>query len=119
MKRTPLKRTTGLKRTKKITAKKRSASEFRRIYGSRARVAFVKRLPCFSCWDFGEIQNAHVSSGGMGRKANAAEIIPLCKACHALQHAKGWEALGQLREAEYRAHCAQLVEETWQRRSGT
>lgn len=119
MKRTPIKRSTGLKRTKKITAKKRSASEFRRIYGSRARVAFVKRLPCFSCWEVGESQNAHTVSGGMGRKANAAEIIPLCKACHALQHAKGWEALRELRQADYRAHLARLVEDTWQRRSGT
>lgn len=119
MKRTPLKRTTGLKRTKKITAKKRSASEFRRIYGSRARVAYVKTLPCFSCWSFGEIQNAHVNSGGMGRKANAAEIIPLCSKCHALQHANGWEALGELREPEYRAHLASVVEGGWERRSGT
>ena len=70
--------------------KKRSASEFARIYGSRERVEWVKTLPCavascgLSCGPCdGEIHNAHTVSGGKGRKADAATVAPLCAKHHA------------------------------------
>jgi len=34
------------------------------------------------------------SEGGMGRKADYREIIPLCPSCHRKQHQHGWKALG-------------------------
>lgn len=87
MKRTPL------KRTGRIKAKAKSSAEFARIYGSEARIEFVKALPCIACGK-GPCENAHIRSGGMGRKADYRDIVPLCESCHRLQHQKGWKALG-------------------------
>jgi hypothetical protein len=71
--------------------RKRSASEFARIYGSKARVAWVKSLPCVvgngSC--AGPTENAHTTTGGMGRKAEAGTIVPLCRWHHACLHGRG------------------------------
>lgn len=65
-----------------IKKKKRKPSEFARIYGSKARVEFVKSLPCAACGVVGYSENAHVAptseSGGAGRKADAKWIAPLC-----------------------------------------
>lgn len=95
MKRTPLKRKTRLKAKarKPSKAKGRSNIEFQRIYGSKQRVEFVKSLPCCICAKKPS-ENAHIKSGGMGRKADYRHIIPLCKTCHQMQHQKGWKALG-------------------------
>ena len=93
MKKTPLKRKTAMKKSSKPKAKPRSRIDFMRIYGSKVRVEFVKRLPCTAC-NGGPSENAHIKSGGMGRKADYTDIIPLCKKCHSLQHSRGWKALG-------------------------
>lgn len=93
MKRTPLKRKSTLKARKRIKAKPRSSIEFQRIYGSKRRVEFVKNLPCMVCAGK-PCENAHIKSGGMGRKADYRNIIPLCKPCHRKQHQHGWKALG-------------------------
>lgn len=75
----------------RIRPKKRSPSEFARIYGSKARVAWVKAQPCiaahFGCG--GAIQNAHIVTGGMGRKADARWIVPLCGFHHDQMHRNG------------------------------
>jgi hypothetical protein len=99
VKRTPLKRKTRLtskakpKPRKRIKAKPRGSIEFQRIYGSKRRVAFVAALPCIVCHRT-PCENAHIISGGMGRKADYTDIVPLCPSCHRLQHQKGWTALG-------------------------
>ena len=99
MKRTPLRRKarlatkSRLRARKRIKAKARSNIEFQRIYGSQRRVEFVKNLPCVVCTKKPS-ENAHIKSGGMGRKADYTQIIPLCASCHRLQHEKGWKALG-------------------------
>jgi RNase P subunit RPR2 len=93
VKKTPLKRKTAIKKSGKPKAKPRSKIDFMRIYGSKTRVEFVKKLPCTAC-NSGPCENAHIKSGGMGRKADYTDIIPLCKKCHALQHQKGWKGLG-------------------------
>lgn len=93
MKRTPLKRKAKLKAKAKPKAKKRTVSDFARVYGSKARVEFVKGLPCVAC-NSGPCDNAHIKSGGMGRKADYTDIVPLCHNCHLLQHQRGWKALG-------------------------
>lgn len=94
MKRTPLKRKTKLV-AKRVPRKKkdRSPNEFARVYGSTRRVEFVKALPCISC-SATPCENAHIRGGGVGRKSGYADIVPLCPACHRLQHQKGWSALG-------------------------
>ncbi len=58
---------------------KRKPSEFKRIYGSKARVEFVKSLACAACSVVGYSENAHVlGNGGTGRKADYKTIAPLC-----------------------------------------
>ena len=99
MKRTPLKRKSRLiaksrpKARKRMKAKPRSSIEFQRVYGSKRRVEFVKRMGCCVCGKT-PCENAHIKSGGMGRKADYRDIIPLCTACHRKQHQHGWKALG-------------------------
>lgn len=60
---------------------KRKASEFKRCYGSKERVLFVKGLPCSACGDVGYSENAHVppkGEAGTGYKADYRFIVPLC-----------------------------------------
>lgn len=89
-----LHRKTGIARTKpmkrsRIKPKGRKPSEFARIYGSRARVAWIKAQPCLYCRLLspffgrpGTSENAHTVSGGKGRKADADTIVPLCPTHH-------------------------------------
>ena len=78
----------GITRGKPIKPKKRKPSEFARIYGSRARVAFVKSLRCIAghMWCVGPIENAHIETGGTGRKADADKIVPACQYHHEEMH---------------------------------
>lgn len=105
MKRAPLKRYSGLKRTgpprRAVPLKKsnvrRKQREFQRAYGGHERVAFVKSLPCIVSYVTGAtcsgpIDNAHVTddgSKGKGRKAGAACIAPICRQHHMDLHAHG------------------------------
>lgn len=66
---------------KAIKKKSRKPSEFRRIYGSKERVEFVKSLPCAACGVVGYSENAHVApprEKGTGYKAGYEWIAPLC-----------------------------------------
>lgn len=98
--------------------RQRKASEFARCYGSRARVAFIRRLPCAACgttrWG---CDNAHTENDGAGRKGDFTTIIPLCSGlngCHATQHRAGWLAIGMTAESRRRAALA--TELAWQAR---
>lgn len=63
----------------KAVNRPRRASTFARCYGSKARVAWVRGLPCAACGVLGASQNAHVlGPDGMGRKGGYAGIAPLC-----------------------------------------
>ncbi len=86
-----LKRSAAPQRTKppKRRNAKRKAKEFDRAFGSEARVLFVQSLACVACGLVGFTENAHIANGGMGRKADAAKIIPLCQWCHRRQHEWG------------------------------
>ena len=119
MKRTSLKRASGIKRAGRIKPKKRSASEFQRIYGGATRVRWVASLPCWACGYAGDIprQNAHTRTDGMGRKADADTIIPLCPPCHGRQEQKGWLSIGMT--AESRRRAAEATEALWQERRGS
>jgi hypothetical protein len=60
----------------------------------------------------GPIENAHIVTGGMGRKADAALIIPLCHSHHLALHDFGVEAF----EAVYRISLereAQQIQALW------
>lgn len=70
---------------------KRRKSEFARTYFSKARVAFVKSLPCVVCTGItsglsvghGASDNAHTGErSGMSRKAGYDTIVPMCRSHH-------------------------------------
>lgn len=96
LRRTPLKRGKPLNRVNR----KRRQSEFARCYGSVERVEWVKSLPCVGCgrnWATTRvpIDNAHIETGGTGRKADYTKIVPLCSphapkfSCHGRFHRHG------------------------------
>ena len=72
-----LRGTTPVKKTKR-PAKERRA-KFEREYGGPEYLAFIQSKPCCACPDFYPCEAAHTTTGGMGRKANAAWLVPLCK----------------------------------------
>ena len=90
----------------------RSVSEFNRIYGSDSRVKWIKAKPCVFCGQ-GPCENAHVTNGGMGRKADADKIIPACRACHhEMDHGIGKKAM----ERKYGVNLRELarqIEAEW------
>jgi len=108
VKRSPIKRKTKLVAKSKPKARSRAPKDFARVYGSKARVAWVAAQPCAACGK-GPCENAHTKSGGVGRKADYRHIIPLCAACHRVQHSKGWKALGfNAAKLEYVAYRTQF-----------
>lgn len=81
--------------TRQVSMKKRNpkrrVSEWARAYGSAERVAWVRSLPCLVCGplSFGASQNAHVGTGGVSRKADARNVVPLCAPHHRSLHTRG------------------------------
>lgn len=75
--------------------RKRRAKERLRAYGPPARRAWVASLPCgvHPVWhglcDAGPRDNAHIESGGAGRKADSDTVIPLCRRHHETLHRVG------------------------------
>jgi len=81
---------------------KRSTANRERAYGSKAE--WIRSLPCHFDGVVGYTQAAHVTTGGMGRKADASALIPMCGphvypihggtvyhgGCHQAQHRHGW-----------------------------
>jgi hypothetical protein len=87
--RVPEKRTLKAEAPVKPRNPKRQAKEWARAYGSEARHAFVKSLPCVVCGR-GPCDNAHTSGdGGASYKASAKYVIPLCRPHHREQHDVG------------------------------
>jgi len=83
LRRTPLRPAPGQppRGRKPIKRKKRPAGEFARIYGSKARVAWIKALGCVICGAV-PADNAHTVGGGTGYKAGYETIVPLCREHH-------------------------------------
>lgn len=93
---------TAKRSEKGVAKKKRTPSEFRRIYGSRERVKWVKTLDCLAEGPYcdGPIHGHHVITGGTGRKADAKFIVPLCEGHHRELHSEGRHTF----EADYRVN---------------
>lgn len=74
-------------------------------------------MHCCACFAPGPCENAHVSSGGMGRKADANRIVPLCHACHEEQHRIGWPAFAEKHGTDWAAFgwLAGLYDGAWLR----
>lgn len=95
--RKPLPRsTTPIARSRKVKSVnvRRKKKEFARSYGSVDRVVWMASHGClFATESFaalrlhlgqclGPIDNAHLVTGGMGRKADAKHILPMCRLHH-------------------------------------
>ncbi len=90
LKRTELRPGTKPPRSKKPVNpvnRARKAANFARAYGSEDRVEWVQSLPCCVCGR-SPSQNAHIRTGGMGRKSDARFIVPLCAKDHAEQEGR-------------------------------
>lgn len=61
--------------------------EWARAYGSPERVRWVQGQWCVvpDCREW-PTENAHTESGGMGRKADADTIVPVCRHHHREMH---------------------------------
>lgn len=102
-----------------LTLRKNMTKDFARVYGSEARVDWIRGLPCLGCGR-GPCENAHTATGGMGRKAGAETIVPLCQMCHHVLHQHGVTTFernhgwpdGWLKEA------AMIVQVGWEKRMG-
>ena len=117
MKRTRLERKTPLRSSGRLTPKKRSAATFARVYGSTARVLWVKSLPCVVCGG-GPCEGHHITNGGMGRKADAHQIVPLCRDHRALAHQHGDASWQEYYHGLDLTTEAARVEAAWQERCG-
>lgn len=70
-----------MKRSRINPVSARRQKEWARAYHSEERVRWVKHHPCLVCGRTPS-ENAHTRSGGMGRKADADTIAPLCHEHH-------------------------------------
>lgn len=94
---------------------KRRESEFARCYHSKARVLFVKSLPCFATGKRGQSDNAHVTrdgSEGMGRKGGYRCIAPLTREAHRLLDTNPARFTERFGEFDFDAMAA-WTEEQW------
>jgi hypothetical protein len=93
---------------------KRRSREWKRAYGSEARVEWIRnrpsvvsgRTPCV---------NAHVRTGGMGRKADACWIVPLTWVEHQRLHDHGRETFEAIEGIDLEEQ-ARLTEQAWRER---
>lgn len=117
----PLKRTGRLSRAmpvKRMNRKRRTASRAR-AYGPQDRIRWMQGLPCLICGTRPS-EVAHIRTGGMGRKADASQTVPLCSTCHRFQHQKGWRLLCAMEFPMPALHkAAARYEAAWQRHQPT
>lgn len=111
--RTSLPRSTRPIRKTRLKPKARSAAEFRRIYGSRARVSWVKSLHCLVSWCREQpSENHHIENGGTGRKADFDKIVPMCLMHHDQYHDIGRESFERVYHLDLRIQAAE-TERLW------
>lgn len=123
LRRTPLKARKPMGAAKTDAQKKRDAErkarEFARAYGSEERCYYVAQLACVVPWcdRRGWMENAHIETGGVSRKADANKVVPCC----AYHHRTGPIAMHwgiesfQVETGVDLEEAARLTEESWQR----
>lgn len=92
---------------------KQNREKWLRAYGSVERVRWIHERPCIVCGRKPS-ENAHVRSGGMGRKADAKWIVPLCFNHHNEQHSRGAKTFEQTYGVDLAVE-AEAIEKRWQR----
>ena len=103
-----LARTTPLPRVNKA----RKAESFARAYGGEERVAWVQRQPSVVS-GASPCVNAHVKTGGAGRKADARWIVPLTPAEHDELHRIGQRSFEAAHQIDL-AHEAYVTDARYQ-----
>lgn len=111
-----MKRGPGPKRKKRVNPfnAKRRAENFARAYGSEERLFYVSAcLACVvpSCTWNGYNDNAHVETGGTGRKADADKVVSACNRHHREMH-RGQETF-ELTYGVDLQQCAAETQERW------
>ncbi len=115
-------RSTTPTRRSPIKSKKRKPSEFARIYGSKARVAWMKQQPSVAS-GLRPCVGHHIKTGGTGRKADYTKIVPLTHDEHLLLHWIGMDSFEKRHgfslermaaqiELRWQSHCARVSQET-------
>ena len=59
---------------------------------SERYLSFIRTMPCVFCGYTNQSEAAHVrfrNKGGMGLKPSDFRAVPLCRACHGMQHQVG------------------------------
>ena len=121
MKRTPLKRTkrllSGPSQKLRTTPLAKAnpahkAKSFERAYGGAARVEWVQRQPSVVS-GASPCCNAHVKTGGAGRKADARWIVPLTREEHDELHRIGQRSFEAAHQVDL-AHEAYVTESRWE-----
>lgn len=86
-------RTAKPKNQRRTKPAREREAEFRRVYHSKRRVAWVGTLPCCACgkqpsgrWPS---ENHHTWAEGTSRKGPYTAIVPLCRPCHRRYHKVG------------------------------
>lgn len=107
------------------TNRERRDREWDRAYESVDRVTWVQSLPCIFCGRTPS-ENAHVASGGTGRKSDARFVVPACgdrpgphgmvRGCHwEMDHGIGKRAMERKYHVDLYAE-AERVEKMWRDR---
>lgn len=105
----------GPKAPRKPLPKKNAAraqQAFGRAYGSEDRVKWMRSQPCVVCGGR-PCENAHVKNGGMGRKADARFIVPLCHVCHQKVHEAGQQTFEMLYNMDLTL-WSQIIDARWE-----
>lgn len=113
-------------------AKQRERNDPKRIYGGEY-ADWIRSLPCEGCGYQGPaVEAAHTENGGMGRKADAKTLVPLCgprlvpvegryqtpfEGCHRFAHRVGHRKLEKVYKVDLKAKAAELWA-TWQQMRG-
>ena len=69
-------------RRSSLRPRPRPPGEFLRVYGGEERVRWQKGRHCDFCGATPPTEMAHVTNGGMGRKADARFTVSACRSCH-------------------------------------
>ncbi len=102
----------ALQRGKQLRRKRRKPSEFDRVYGGALRVRWQKARNCDFCGASPPTEMAHITNGGMGRKANACYTVSACRPCHhELDHGIGKKGMERMHNISLRELAAAVDDE--------
>lgn len=98
--------------------RKRREREFERAYGGSVRSKWVKTLRCIVTLRYGTeddpIDNVHIETGGISRKADADKVVPMLRSKHRELHKIGQETFARKYPWVDLEKSAEETEKSWQ-----